>query len=107
MPKKVNIRINLAEIGEKFNQDEPSGKLGLSLLDRAIFMQGELIRLEEEIAKTGSITTMCQGSYSIDRINPAVNAYNGMIKNFTSVIKQIKDLMPTEEDGEDPFDTFE
>lgn len=107
MPKKVNLKIDLTKIGEKFDEEEPNGKLGLSLLQRADFMQGELTKLEEEISESGSVTTMCQGSYSIDRINPAVNAYNGMIKNFTSVIKQIHDLLPTEEDGEDPFDTFE
>lgn len=107
MPKKVNLKIDLTKIGEKFDEKEPNGKLGLSLLQRAIFMQGELERLEGEITEKGSVSVMSQGSYSIERVSPAANAYNGIIKNFTSVIKQLHDLLPEGEGGEDPFDTFE
>ena len=105
MPK-VNLKINLNAIAEKFNEDEPQGKLGLSLLERAAFMQDELKKLEEKIKEDGSVTEMCQGNYSIDRINPAVNAYNGIIKNYTSVIKQINDLLPVEDNKTDEFEEF-
>ena len=37
---------------------------------------------------------MCQGSYSINRANPALQAYNTMIKNYTSSIKQLVDMLP-------------
>lgn len=105
MPK-VDLKINLNAIAEKFNEDDPKGKLGLTLLERASFMQSELKNLEARINEEGSITTMCQGSYSIDRINPAVNAYNGMIKNYTSIIKQLNDLIPIEENNTDEFEEF-
>lgn len=107
MPKKVNLKIDLESIAEKFDENDPKGKMGLTLLQRAIFMQEELKRLEKEIEEKGSVTEMSQGSYSIDRLNPATNAYNGMIKNFTSVIKQISDLIPVEVKEEvDAFEAF-
>ena len=103
MPKKVNLKIDLESIAEKFDENDPKGKMGLTLLQRAIFMQEELKRLEK-----GSVTEMSQGSYSIERLNPATNAYNGMIKNFTSVIKQINDLIPVEVKEEvDAFEVFQ
>lgn len=104
MPKILDI--DLKAIAEKFDKEDPKGKLGLTLLDRAVFMQEELKKLEAKIAKDGSVTEMCQGSYSIDRINPAVNAYNGIIKNYSSVIKQLNDLLPIEENENDEFEEF-
>lgn len=100
------LDINLKAIADKFNKEEPQGKIGLTLLDRAVFMQEELKKLEARIAKEGSVTEMCQGSYTIDRINPAVNAYNGIMKNYSSVIKQLNDLIPVEENENDEFEDF-
>ena len=40
---------------------------------------------------------MCQGEYSIERANPALNQYNSLIKNYNSTVKQIYDILPKEE----------
>jgi len=48
---------------------------------------------------------MCQGSYDIERANPALNQYNSLIKNYNSTIKQIHDILPKENsNNEDEFD---
>lgn len=98
----------LEEIKKIFEAEDTSkNKLGLSLVNKAIFMEKTLDKLEEKIKKDGVVVEMCQGSYSIDRENPALKSYNGLIKNYNSIIKQINDLLPSEQPQEDPFDTFE
>lgn len=38
---------------------------------------------------------MCQGAYDIERTNPALQGYNVTIKNYTAVIKQLNDMLPS------------
>lgn len=80
--------------------------LGLALLDKAVFMEQTLNDLEKEIVAGGVVTKMCQGSYDIDRQNPALNAYNTTIKNYTSIIKQLNDMMPAEKVQVESFKEF-
>lgn len=89
-------------------EDTNKNKLGLGLVDKAIFMEETLKKLKKEIDAEGVVTEMCQGSYTIKRENPALKSYNGLIKNYISIIKLINDLLPVEEEKEeDPFDSFE
>lgn len=79
-------------------------KLALSLLDKAEFMNETLKKLEYKVKTEGVVTTMCQGAYDIERENPALKSYNTTIKNYASVVKQIVDLLPENENkqaGED------
>lgn len=94
---------DLEELKDKFKDD----KIGTELVSRAIFMQETLKKLEDKIDKGEPITEMCQGTYSIDRINPALQAYNITIKNFISIMKQINDILPAEDPEDDEFDNFE
>lgn len=74
--------------------------LGLSLIDKAIFMEKTLQDLQKEIDKNGVLTEMCQGAYNIERANPALQAYNVTIKNYTTVVKQLNDMLPKKTDSE-------
>lgn len=103
MPKKVNLK-SLRSMFETVNDNK--SKLGLSLLDKVEFMEETLQKLQDRIQEQGVVTKMCQGSYNIDRANPALQAYNVTIKNYTSAIKQIADLLPDDykkSEGEDIF----
>ena len=67
-------------------------------------MEETLTKLQTKVKADGVVTSMCQGNYDIDRENPALRSYNTTIKNYTSVIKQIADLLPEtniKQDGED------
>lgn len=93
MAKKKIPDINgLRQVFENMNDNR--SKLALSLLDKAEFMNKTLIELEEKVKEDGVVTLMSQGSYVIERENPALRSYNTTIKNYTSVIKQIVDLLP-------------
>lgn len=94
---------NLKQTFEKMDNDK--SKLALSLLDEAYFCGNTLKKLKEKVEKDGVVTEMCQGNYNIDRENPALKSYNTTIKNYQALIKQITDLLPTENNNNgDNFD---
>lgn len=91
MSKKYNfkkMRDLFANVGDSKSQ------LALNLIDKIEFMEYTLLELEEKIKADGVVTEMCQGSYSINRANPALQAYNTTIKNYTSAVKQLTELLP-------------
>lgn len=106
MAKNKNLDLkDLKPIFEKM--DNGKSKLALSLLDKAEFMEDTLSKLQKKVQEDGVVTSMCQGSYDIDRENPALRSYNTTIKNYTSVIKQLNDMLPNDEKPKDDgFDDF-
>lgn len=105
---KKTKEIDFKALKEYFkNIDSKKSRIGLSLLDEAIFMKTTLNDLKDVIEKQGVVTSMCQGKYNIDRANPALSQYNSLIKNYQNCMKQITELLPKNESGnEDDFDTF-
>lgn len=83
------------------------GRIGLNLIDRAIFLESQLEKLQDVLMNEDIVVEMQQGSYSINRTNPALASYNTTIKNYQSIIKQITELLPHQEISiEDEFDDF-
>lgn len=77
------------------------------LLNELMFMQDTMDELKKTIQEKGVVTTMCQGKYDIERSNPALNQYNTMIKNFSSCIKQLNELLPKDVGAsDDDFEEF-
>ena len=69
--------------------------LCLQLILNAVFMEEQLTNLQVEIRANGVVSEYKNGEnqYGI-RKSPEVDVYNAMIKNYTSVIKQLGDLLP-------------
>ena len=78
--------------------------IALGLLKELSYMNDTLEKLKERIDSKGVVTEMCQGNYSIDRTNPALQTYNALIKNYTSTSKQLFEMLPNDDDGSDNFD---
>lgn len=100
---------NIKELKDTFEKlDDDKSKLALSLLDKAEFLEETLQELKIKVKLQGVITEMCQGEYSIERENPALKSYNTTVKNYTSVIKQLNDMLPTKEQNpkDDGFESF-
>lgn len=105
MAKKTADIKDLRKVFEAIN-DEKS-KLALSLLDKAEFLEETLQELKARVKLDGVVTEMCQGDYTIERENPALKSYNTTVKNYTSVIKQLNDMLPTKEIvNDDGFESF-
>ena len=92
MAKKTADIKSLRTVFESINDNK--SKMALSLLDKAEFLNKTLDDLKKKIEEDGVVTIMLQGSYSIERENPALKSYNTTVKNYSSVIKQIVDLLP-------------
>ena len=75
-----------------------------SLLEEIIFMKITLDDLKKQVQENGVVTKMCQGKYDIERANPALNQYNTLIKNYSSCIKQLNELLPKGMSADDNFD---
>jgi len=78
------------------------------LINEAAYMKATLEELKVMIDEKGPIDEMSQGSYSILREHPAVKTYNTMIQRYTTVIKQLADLLPKElpKEDDDGFESF-
>lgn len=90
---------------ETMSDDKKS--IALGLLKELSYMNDTLEKLKDKIDEKGVVTEMCQGNYSIDRTNPALQTYNALIKNYTSTSKQLFDMLPSNEDEIDNFDSDE
>ena len=78
------------------------------LIDEAAFMFATIKGLKQTINLVGPIDEMPQGEYSILRQHPAVQTYNSMIQRYTTVYKELLNLLPpekekTETDGFEEF----
>ena len=81
----------------------------ISLIDKAAFMSVTLEELQDNININGVIDKYQNGANQWGtKKSPEVEVYNTMIKNYSTIIKQLTDLLPkdvpkTEDDGFDDF----
>jgi len=67
------------------------------LKQQAAFMYATLMELQEIMNAHGPVELFEQGSNKLLREHPASKIYNAMVKNYSSCIKQLLDLLPKEE----------
>ncbi len=75
----------------------PKNKKNLvqKLIDSAAFMTVELTKLENHISVYGVSETYQNGENQYGtKLSTETSAYNTMIKNYTSIIKQLCELLP-------------
>ena len=64
-------------------------------------------KLQAEIRENGVVSEYKNGENQWGtRKSPEVDVYNSMIKNYTSVIKQINDILPDAPPGDDELTAF-
>ena len=81
--------------------------LCLQLILNAVFMEEQLTKLQAEIRENGVVSEYKNGENQWGtRKSPEVDVYNSMIKNYTSVIKQINDILPDAPPGDDELTAF-
>lgn len=89
-------------------KDLPIGRL----IERAAFMKVTLEDIEADINKNGytEMFTQSENAEPYERRRPCVETYNTMIKNYTSVCKQLQEFLPKTEikkdSGTDEFTNF-
>ena len=89
--KKEITKLN--KIFKNINEDKK--KLCVNLIKNVAFMSVALADLQVEINKNGPIITGKNGiGFEVAQENPAQKSYNTMINRYTSVIKQLADMLP-------------
>jgi len=65
------------------------------LLDKAVFMDGELLKLQKVLKEKGWVEEYQNGANQSGlKKSSEADVYNAMIKNYNSTLKQISDLFP-------------
>ena len=83
--------------------------VALGLLDKALFMDEELGKLQKVLKEKGWVEEYQNGANQCGlKKSSEADVYNGMIKNYNSTLKQIADLFPAENKSEsgDPLMSF-
>lgn len=104
---RINKEVErLTSILKDIDKDKMSTAEGI--IEEVAFMRATLEDLKVIINRDGCIDEMPQGEYSILRESPAVKTYNTMIQRYSSMCKQLFDLLPekTQVIEDDGFDAF-
>ncbi|WP_333638532.1 hypothetical protein [Tissierella praeacuta] len=99
--KEVNkdtlVKREITRLTNLYKDIEKNRRLSAKgLIEEAAFMRVTLTELKKSIDENGPIDEMPQGEYSILREHPALKSYNTMVQRYSSIIKQLTDLLPKE-----------
>ncbi len=108
--KREMYEASLFQLREIFKALEPN-KFAImqNLIDSVAFMNAELKELEQVIRRDGTVEEYrngaCQRGY---KKSSSVEVYNTMLKNYTTCVKQLIDVMKSDnkEVNEDAFEDF-
>ena len=103
-------KLNAAPIKKLINTLPDAKKsVALGLLDKAVFMDEELGKLQATLKEKGWVEKYKNGDnqFGLKKSSEA-EVYNNMIKNYNSTLKQIADLFPAEDKtaASDPLMAF-
>jgi hypothetical protein len=92
-------KINTKPIKDLINTlPEAKKSVALGLLDKAVFMDEELGKLQKILKEKGWVEHYQNGENQCGlKKSSEADVYNGMIKNYNSTLKQIADLFPAED----------
>lgn len=80
---------------------EAKKSIATGLLDKAVFMDGELLKLQNILKSKGWVEEYQNGAnQSGMKKSSEADVYNSMIKNYNATLKQISDLFPEDQGAE-------
>lgn len=92
---KRKLNTELKELLEKIPADKRA--VAGRLCDELVFMHETLEDLKGKIKDTGTVEHFQQGKQDFMRESPALRSYNNMLKQYSSLYKQLTDLLPKED----------
>jgi len=76
---------------------ENKKKLCEKLIQNAAFMAETLEELQATVKKEGAVVTIVNGNgFEVQQENPAQKSYNTMINRYSTIIRQLSDMLPVE-----------
>lgn len=101
VPKCVNIskdalkKRELKKLNKIFKVLSPDKRTLINgSMQQLAFMAATLAELQEVIDNEGAVDVYMNGQQRVIREHPATKVYNAMIKNYSSICKQLIDLLP-------------
>lgn len=91
--KKISTELNA--ILQKIPEDKQP--IAARIVDELVFMQKTLASLKRQIDENGTVELFEQGKQSFMRESPALKSYNTTISRYSTLYKQLCDLMPKDE----------
>jgi len=107
LDKQKLIKSEIKKLTDNFKKVDADKKVYTErLINQAAFMFATLIELQNAINEEGTIELFQNGAQQMLREHPAVKAYNTMIKNYISIVKQLIELTPQAKDKGDELLNF-
>lgn len=96
MKKNSAYKKELKKIKQLFEKiPENKKELCEKLIENAAYMSATLDELKEIVNEEGAIITTTNGNgFETTTEHPAQKSYNTTLKNYTSVIKQLAEMLP-------------
>ncbi|MFD2705467.1 hypothetical protein [Salibacterium lacus] len=93
---------------KNFDLDKKRLAAAEGLMQESAFMRVTLEELKKDITENGAVDEMSQGEYTIMRESPAAKTYNTMIQRYTTVNKELFNLLPKDKPKpeDDGFESF-
>ena len=76
------------------------------LIENSAFINVTLYELREILLETGTIDNFKNGNQELIREHPAMKNYNSLIKSYSTIMKQLFELLPNSGDGTKEKDEF-
>lgn len=92
--KKIDVNsVDLGKLKKTFTEmNNEKGLIGLALLEEIEFQKETLVKMRSEIQNSGLVDEY--NKYK--RSNPVIAGYNAMINNYSKLIRQAVELLPSE-----------
>ena len=107
MADKVTKK-QLGRFANAYNSAPDNAKdIALKLIQNALFMEEQLEILQDDIRQNGVAMEYKNGQNQFGmKRSPAMESYTSMIKNYTTVTRQLADLLPMEGGQADELVSF-
>lgn len=92
--KKISTELKI--ILERIPENKKA--IGGRLADELIFLQSTLNDLKKQIKDKGTVEQFIQGKQNFLRESPALKSYNITLKSYSTLYKQLTDLLPKEQE---------
>ena len=88
----------LGRFAKAYNSAPDNAKdIALKLIENALFMEEQLAILQKDIRENGVAMPYKNGENQFGmKRSPAMESHTSMIKNYTTVMRQLADLLPLE-----------
>lgn len=104
MPRRKKVA-ELEKILEKIPEDKKY--IGRKIIDELVFIDETLTTLKRKIREKGTEEEFIQGKQQFTRESTALTSYNKTVQRYSTLYKQLNDLMPKKTDDQGSSEIYD